>query len=167
MPYRELSQQRGKVPPPQLFTSGRQRWQRSVETDASTSRGRFSGLSLIFSALSPLPCLSSCAQPSRLSLYSGLTLPDVTMARSSRAGELKARHVAKTHLEVPQTNGDVKTSGKRPVGKEDRNTEVSKAVALSLVDYGLILSLVFGGCCSSVRSSSVVTRATRVERCAT
>lgn len=30
-------------------------------------------------------------------------------------------------------------------------TEVSKAVALSLVDYGLVLSLVFGGCCSSVR----------------
>ncbi|KAI0731225.1 UAA-domain-containing protein [Earliella scabrosa] len=74
------------------------------------------------------------------------------MARSSRGGELKARHVAKTHLEVPQTNGDVKTSGKRPVGKEDRNTEVSKAVALSLVDYGLILSLVFGGCCSNVWS---------------
>ena len=38
------------------------------------------------------------------------------------------------------------------MNKVDRKEAVSKTVALSLVDYGLMLSLVLGGCCSSVDS---------------
>ncbi|KAI0716000.1 UAA transporter family-domain-containing protein [Cerioporus squamosus] len=74
------------------------------------------------------------------------------MAKHTKNGQLKARHAVKDEA---ASNGDAKIAGlgEKPVEiQENGNANVSKAVALSLVDYSLMLSLVFGGCCSNVWS---------------
>ncbi|TBU60926.1 UAA-domain-containing protein [Dichomitus squalens] len=77
-----------------------------------------------------------------------------TRTRTSGRNALKARHTAtsissqsSSGIGAAETRPDVRGKGRGKDGED-----VSKAVALSLVDYTLILSLVFGGCCSNVWS---------------
>ena len=73
--------------------------------------------------------------------------------RTSGRDGPKTRHAASSvGSHSSAGNGAVEPlvdSGGKGKGK---NSEVSKAVALSLVDYTLMLSLVFGGCCSLVHT---------------
>ncbi len=72
------------------------------------------------------------------------------MARHAKNGQLKAKH----GTEEATSNGDAKTVGNKLTEKQGNgHANVPQAVALSLIDYSLMLSLVFGGCCSSVDSS--------------
>ncbi|RPD64339.1 UAA-domain-containing protein [Lentinus tigrinus ALCF2SS1-7] len=72
------------------------------------------------------------------------------MARQAKNGQLKAKHSIK---EEASSSGTAKAGGKKlEKMQENGNANVSKAIALSLVDYSLMLSLVFGGCCSNVWS---------------
>ncbi|KAI0741443.1 UAA transporter [Daedaleopsis nitida] len=75
------------------------------------------------------------------------------MSRSFEGNETKTRRSTKTNSTAPQTNGNAKLWVKELEGKKQGvNERTAKAVALSLVDYSLMLSLVFGGCCSNVWS---------------
>ena len=74
--------------------------------------------------------------------------------RTSGRDGPKTRHAASSVGSYTKAgNGAVESlvdSGGK--GKGKNSEEVSKAVALSLVDYTLMLSLVFGGCCSLVHT---------------
>ena len=86
------------------------------------------------------------------------------MARHAKNGQLKARHG--TRDEVIR-NGNIKAGGKKAAEKQETgNANVSKAVALSLVDYSLMLSLVFGGCCSLVCFGTSMLKVTNLDESA-
>ncbi|KAM5532880.1 hypothetical protein V8D89_013432 [Ganoderma adspersum] len=81
-----------------------------------------------------------------------------TRTRISKIDGLKTRRAAHSLNASPFSspgNGSVVTTSPKTTGKgkaQAGDGEVSKAVALSMVDYALVLSLVFGGCCSNVWS---------------
>ena len=75
----------------------------------------------------------------------------VTKAKTSGKGHLKTRR-KEAKSPVPKFQEEGCRADTLIEEKDGRSGEVPKAVALSLVDYGLMLSLVFGGCCSSVLS---------------
>ena len=73
-----------------------------------------------------------------------------TGSKPARKGGLRARHNGAAKRSTQEGDEVSAPSGK--AAGENGSKEVSKAVALSLVDYSLMLSLVFGGCCSLVES---------------
>ena len=81
-----------------------------------------------------------------------------TRTRVSTTDGLKARHLARPNSRPPSSNGNgaVTVTSEDVAGKGETKAkkasdgDVSKAVALSVVDYTLVLGLVFVGCCSSV-----------------
>ncbi|KAI1796586.1 UAA-domain-containing protein [Ganoderma leucocontextum] len=80
-----------------------------------------------------------------------------TRTRISRTDASKARHAANSNktLGFSPGNGAVATPSDTMTAKgkgKANGGDVSKAVALSVVDYSLMLSLVLGGCCSNVWS---------------
>ncbi|PIL25026.1 transporter [Ganoderma sinense ZZ0214-1] len=80
-----------------------------------------------------------------------------TRTRISRVDGPKTRRAPSSSTTTPSSpgNGAVLTAPQKTIGKgkgQASGGDVSKAVALSMVDYTLVLSLVFGGCCSNVWS---------------
>ncbi|OJT09814.1 UDP-xylose and UDP-N-acetylglucosamine transporter [Trametes pubescens] len=68
------------------------------------------------------------------------------------ARELNTNGAPERALSTNGTSDLTKGKGKGKDARAQSQTAVSKAVALSLVDYTLVLSLVFGGCCANVWS---------------
>ena len=69
--------------------------------------------------------------------------------RTPSKGGLKTRRNGATKSVV---NGGGMPARLSEAAKDSKTGDVPKAIAFSLVDYSLMLSLVFGGCCSSVES---------------
>ncbi|KAI0763779.1 UAA transporter family-domain-containing protein [Trametes elegans] len=71
--------------------------------------------------------------------------------KRTTANGVDRRDALANELISRELNGTAKATA-NAVEKDVQRKDVSRAVALSLVDYTLILSLVFGGCCANVWS---------------
>lgn len=127
--------------------------------------------SRVYISVHSLPCPPLCPPRLPTSFLSPSHPPDVSMPTRTRISKTDGLKTRRAPYSNPSTlsspaNGPVLITPQKTTGKgrgQAGSGQVSKAVALSMVDYTLVLSLVFGGCCSSVHVVSIAAYAMRVE----
>lgn len=72
--------------------------------------------------------------------------------RPNGTSRRRANGEATSHSKSEETQSQTSAHGLDSGPKTEEGKEVAKAVASTLVDFPLVLSLIFGGCCASVTS---------------